>query len=324
MGAAAAVLTFRFDASFHLGDFVVRWQTVGIAAAVFAGIAWWALIAGRTPAFEAAVGEPASEADPDAPEGAAGSGDIGHMRRDDLLFIILGALPGAVILGRLGYGLLHADWYARDWRQLLDPAGGSLELTGAVVGGTLTGIYVAALLDASVGRWLHVAIRPLLLALAVGKAAEVLGGGGQGALVLDGSGLATVYAGTGPWGSPGAEMPAMPAQLLEAAMAAVVLVMIALLGWRSGLRRADGRLFAVGLAAWALGRAVVAFTWRDAAVLGPLNAEQLICLTVAAVAAGSALVATLVIRRRRVRGDRARASQPDGGAVPERGPVPPG
>jgi prolipoprotein diacylglyceryltransferase len=119
-------------------------------------------------------------------------------------------------------------------------------------------------------------------------------------------------------------MPAMPAQLLEAAMAAVVLVMIALLGWRSGLRRADGRLFAVGLAAWALGRAVVAFTWRDAAVLGPSNAEQLICLTVAAVAAGSALVATLVIRRRRVRGDRGRASQPDGGAVPERGPVPPG
>ncbi len=324
MGAAAAVLTFGFDAAFHLGDVVLRWQTVGLAVAVFAGIAWCALIAGRTPAVEAAVGEPQG----DASSGEPDVGPAGHMRRDDLLFIILGALPGAVILGRVGYGLLHADWYARDWRQLLDPAGGSMELTGAVVGGTLTGIYVAALLDASVGRWLHVAIRPLLLALAVGKAVEVLGGGGQGALVLDGSGLATAYAGPGPWGSPGAQLPAVPAQLLEAAMAACVLALVALLGWRSGLRRADGRLFAVGLAAWALGRALVATTWRDATVLGPLKAEQLICLVVAAVAGGAALAATLVIRRRRARGDRGRDNQPDGEAVPEPvpelEPVPPG
>ena len=311
MGAATAVLAFGFDASVHVGDLVVRWQTVGLALAALAGLAWSALIAGRTPAFETLIGKPrdhaaaaeqqdaADQQDAGKRQDAAGPGDTWHMRRDDLLFIVLGALPGAVILGRLGYGLLHADWYARDWRQLLDPAGGSLELTGAVVGGTLTGIYVAALLDAPVGRWLHVAIRPLLLVLAVGKAAEVLGGGGQGALVLDGGPFATAYAGAGPWGSPGAELPAVPAQLLEAGMAAGVLVLVTVLGWWSGLRRADGRLFAVGIAAWALGRALVATTWRDAPVLGPLNVEQLICLVVAAVAAGTALTATLVIRRRR-------------------------
>lgn len=289
-GSTWTVLVFGFDASLHVGDLVVRWQTLGIALAVLVGLGWCALIAGRTPAFETWIGERV----------VGGDGSAGWaMRRDDLLFIVLGVLPGAVILGRLGYGLLHADWYARDWRQLLDPAGGSLELTGAVVGGTLTGIYVAALLDAPVGRWLHVAIRPLLLVLAVGKAAEVLGGGGQGALVLDGSAFATAYAGPGPWGSPGAELPAIPAQLLEAAMATGVLVLIGVLGWRTPLRRADGRLFAVGLAAWALGRTLVAATWRDAAVLGQLKAEQLICLAVAFVAGVAALAATLVIRRRR-------------------------
>ena len=62
MGAAAAVLAFGFDASFQFGDFVVRWQTIGLAVAVFAGIAWSALIAGRTPVFEAAVQEPQGEA----------------------------------------------------------------------------------------------------------------------------------------------------------------------------------------------------------------------------------------------------------------------
>jgi hypothetical protein len=81
-------------------------------------------------------------------------------------------------------------------------------------------------------------------------------------------------------------------------MDVAVLGLVALLGRRTGLRRADGRLFAVGLATWALGRALVATTWRDEAVLGPLKAGQLICLVVAAVAVGAALAATLVIRRR--------------------------
>jgi len=290
-GAGSAVLVFTFDASVRVGDLAVRWGTLGIAVAVLAGLAWCALIAGRTAAFETWIG--------DRPVEANGSGGAWHLRRDDLLFIVLGVLPGAVVFGRLGYGFLHADWYARDWRQLLDPGGGSLELTSAVVGGTLTGIYVAALLDAPVGRWLHVAIRPLLLVLALGKAAEVLGGGGQGMLVLDGGGFATAYAGSGPWGSPGAELPAIPAQMLEAAMATGVLALVGLLGWRSGLRRADERLFAVGLAAWAMGRAVVASTWRDGAVLGPLNAGQLICLAVAALASALAGVAWLAQRRAR-------------------------
>ncbi len=300
MTVAAAVLVFGFDPSFQFGDIAVRWQTLGIAVAVLAGLAWCALIAGRTPAFDTWIGMRV--------DGSEGAGGTWHLRRDDLLFIVIGAIPGAVVLGRVGYGLLHADWYSRDWHQLLDPGSGSLELTGAVVGGALTAIYVAALLDAPVGRWLHVAIRPLLLVLALGKAAEVLGGAGQGSIGPDGGGLATAFAGAGPWGSPGAGLPAIPAQLLEAAMAVGVLLLVTLLGWRSGLRRADGRLFAVGLAAWALGRALVAATWRDDAVLGPLKAEQLICLGVAAIAGGAATAATLVIRRRRSAGLRAARS----------------
>jgi prolipoprotein diacylglyceryltransferase len=281
-----AAIVLDFDPYLRLGDRAVRWETLAIAAAVLVGIVATALIAGRTPGD---VPLDQEEQPPgEQPEGPR------HLRRDDLLFILLGAAPGAVVLGRFGYGLLHLDYYGAQWRALLDPGQGSMELTLTVVGGTLTAVYVAALLDAPVGRWLHVAIAPLLLVLGLGKAAQVLGGSGQGEAAA--GAWATAYAPPGPWGSPGAAIPAHPAQLYEAAMTAAVLLLVVVLARLTPLRRADGRLYAVGLGLWVFGRGFVASTWRDADVLGPLNAEQLICLVLMAIL--GAAVAAMIARRR--------------------------
>ena len=284
-----AAIVFDFDPYLRLGDRAVRWETLAIAAAVLVGILAAAVIAGRTPTRGVLIGE--DELPEEEREGPW------HLRRDDLMFIILGAVPGAVVLGRLGYGLLHLDYYGTQWRALLDPGQGSMELTLAVVGGTLTAVYVAALLDVPVGRWLHVTIVPLLLVLGLGKAAQALGGSGQGEATAAAWG--TAYAAPGPWGSPGAEIPAHPAQLYEAALTAAILLLVIALARLTPLRRADGRLYAVAIGLWALGRSVVASTWRDADVLGSLNAEQLICLVVAAAALGMAVATTIARRRAR-------------------------
>ncbi|HYN48378.1 MAG TPA: hypothetical protein VER83_05885, partial [Candidatus Nanopelagicales bacterium] len=130
-----AAIVLDFDPYLRLGDRAVRWETLAIAAAVLVGMVAMALVAGRTPTGGLLIGE--EELPEEEREGPW------HLRRDDLMFIILGAVPGAVILGRLGYGLLQVDYYAGDWRALLDPGQGSLELTLAVVGGTLTAVYVA-------------------------------------------------------------------------------------------------------------------------------------------------------------------------------------
>jgi phosphatidylglycerol:prolipoprotein diacylglycerol transferase len=282
-----AVVVLSFDPYLRLGDHAVRWETLGIAAAVLVGMVCAAFLAGRTPGTGALIGE--EELPEEESEGPW------HLRRDDLLFIVLGAVPGAVILGRFGYGLLHAGYYSGQWRLLLDPAQGSLQLTLAVVGGTLTAIYVAALLDAPVGRWLHVAIVPLLLVLGLGKAALALGGTGQGtAAVLA---WATSYLPPGPWGSAGAAIPAHPAQLYEAAMTGVVIVAVVVVARLTPLRRADGRLYALGVGLWAFGRGLVASTWRDPAVVGPLSAEQVIDLLVAAVLLAIVVAATVSRRR---------------------------
>jgi phosphatidylglycerol:prolipoprotein diacylglycerol transferase len=261
-----AVLAFDFDPLVHLGDNAVRWETVAIAAAVFAAIVLAGVSARRR-----------------------------GLRIDDLLFVVLGVVPGAVVGGRIGYVLLHPSFFQAVPARVLDPGFGSLELTFAVVLGSLTGVLVALLLDGRPGAWLQLSALPMLLVLGLGKLATVLGGTGQGLPTTNDP--ATAYLGPGPWGSLGPAIPSIPAGAIEGVATIAVLLVVAGLSVLPVLRRPDGRLFLAALALWAVVRAVVASTWRDPVVLGPFRTEQAIALVVAV---GSiALAATLVITNRR-------------------------
>ena len=266
-----AVISLSFDPYIRLSGLAVRWDVLGLAAAVFAALLVGGLAIGRLAPL---------------PGGGRPSG------RDDLLFIVLGIVPGAVVGGRLTYALLHLDYYQANPGLILDPSSGSLALTGAVVLGTLTGIYVAGLLDAPIGRWLDVAAVSLILALGLGKLSEVLGGSGQG--VLSNAAWATAYVGPGPWGVLGPDLPAHPAQVYEAIGDGLLLIILLGLGRLERFRAGGGRRFALALAGWAVVRLVVATWWRDAPVAGPLKAEQLLDLALLL----AAVLALVAIRRR--------------------------
>ena len=262
-----AVIAFDFDPLLRVGDGAVRWETIGVAASIFAAL----VLAG----LEIRSLE---------------------LRFDDLLFVVLGIVPGAVVGGRIGYVLLHPAWFLGDPGRIVDPGVGSLELTLAVVGGALTGAAVAVLLDGQPGRWLHAATLPTLVALAGGKLATVLGGRGQG-MPWDGD-LATAYAGPGPWGSLGPALPSHPSQVYEALLTLAVLILVMGLLTIPALRRPDGRAFLIAIGVWALDRAIVASTWRDPVVAGPFRLEQVLAVVVAAGAV--VLLILLVVRQRRL------------------------
>ena len=105
----------------------------------------------------------------------------GGLRADDVAFIAVGIVPGAVIGGRLGYLIVHSSYYGATPAQLLDPSIGGLELGLAVVGGFVTG----ALRGQPARRRRSVAgctspRCPLLFALGAGKLTMVLTGHGAG------------------------------------------------------------------------------------------------------------------------------------------------
>ncbi|MEO8572294.1 MAG: prolipoprotein diacylglyceryl transferase family protein [Chloroflexota bacterium] len=264
-----AVVTFQFDPFAHLfGDVGIRWATIALA---LVGVAVLAL-----------AGVLARAAD---------------LRAEDVAFVAVGVVPGAVVGARLGYLLLHEGYYGWTPSLLLDPSVGGLELGLAVVGGFLTGTYVASLLGASVGRWLHVAAGPVLLGLGAGKLTMLLNGAGQGR-PSDAS-WATTYLGPGPWGSLVPGLPSQPAQVYEGVATLAILAILTLALLLGAFRQRDGRLFFVAVALWSVARALVSTTWRDPVVAAGLNAGGLIALGIALGCALVLLVMTVRARRRR-------------------------
>ena len=235
--------------------------------------------------------------------------DAPALRRDDLLFIAVAVVPGAVIGGRLVYGLDYASVFASEPIALLDPARGSLSLLGAVIGGTLSAAYIARILEGGRRdwrRWLEIGA-PILLFLVVGaKFSQFLGGGGQG-LPWAGE-QAVAFLGPGPWQSVAPALPSIPAQLLEGAWAAVGVLVLAIVAGR--LR--PGTVYLWALVWWLVGRVAIAFTWRDDALVGPLGMEQLLAIVTLLV------VAVLLASGRMRAGAAAESAPPDGLVWPER------
>lgn len=259
-----AAVTFQFDPYAHLlGDLVVRWGTLALAVVIAMAL----VLAGLR-----------ARAD--------------GLRADDVAFVAVGIVPGAVVGGRLGYAILHASYFGSTPDRLFDPSLGGMELGLAVVGGFLTGSYVASLLGTSVGSWLHVAAVPVLFALGAGKLTMVLTGAGQG---LPSAGWATAYLGPGPWGSLLPALPSIPSQAFEGIATLAILAVLTMVLLLGAFGRRDGRLFFVAIGSWALARALVSTTWRDPVVAGGLSAGGLIAV---GIAAGCALALVLLTVRR--------------------------
>jgi prolipoprotein diacylglyceryltransferase len=246
-----AVVFFQFDPFAHLpGDLTVRWAVIALVAVIIASLVLAGILA-----------------------------RAGGVRPDDVAFVAVGIVPGAVIGGRLGYFLIHNAYYGSAPGRLLDPSIGGMDLGLAVVGGFLTGCYVASLLGAPLGRWLHLAAAPVLFALGAGKLTMVLAGSGQGVPTV--TDPATAYLGPGPWGSLLPALPSVPSQALEGAATLAILAVLTVILIVGAFRSRDGRLFYFAIGLWAVARALVSTTWRDAVVTDGLNGAGLISVGIA-------------------------------------------
>jgi len=277
-----AVIAFDFDPLVHIGSsLTVRWQTLALALVVFVCLSTMGTLARRA-----------------------------RLRADDLVYIAIGAAPGTIVAGRVGYALLVPEAFAVGPTSLIDPAVGGLELGLGVVGGIASAAVVATLLGSSVGRWAHITTIPLLVAIAGGKLSMVLGGSGQGSF-FDGA-WATAFLGPGPWISLAPAVPSHPAQVYEAIGAALAALVVLVAGSLGAFSAKDGTRLLVGVAAWCVTRAAVTTVWRDPAVAGPLPVGGVLALAIAVGAiVGALLIGVWLPRRRGAHDESAAPAWPD-------------
>jgi len=122
-----AAIRLDFDPSTTVFGLSIRLETLALAGVILLALIVAALASGRVRVAAA----PADGVDvPDEPK----------LRRDDLILIAFGAVPGAVLGGRLGYALVHFDYYAANPKAVTDPGQGGFDLTLAVAVGTLTAL----------------------------------------------------------------------------------------------------------------------------------------------------------------------------------------
>lgn len=266
-----AIITFGFDPILHLGsELAIRWQTFGLAMVVAAVLVWSGIVARRV-----------------------------DLRADDLLSIAIGAVPGAVVVGRLAWIALHPGDLTPNVWVWMDPSVGGFDLAAGVLGGIGSAAAVASLLGAPVGRWAQVLTVPLLVALGGAKLAMLLGGSGQG-LPADVA-WATAFTGDGPWGSPAAFVPSHPSQAYEGIGALGLALIVAVVQGMGTAGRPDGRMLLLGVGAWTAIRALVSITWRDPVVVGPLGADGSLAVAVALASVAAAAAIVVVGRRPRAR-----------------------
>lgn len=259
-----AVIVLSFDPVIRLSETIsIRVETLAVAVVIFFALLLAMRIGSVTPAIGPYVPAPG-------------------LRPDELVFMAVAAVPGALVGGRLGYVLDHFEYYRAHPEAIADPAQGAFTLTLAVPLGLLSGGLIGRLIGAPVGRWLHAVSLPLLFLLGAGKLVGVLGATGQG--LLSDLPWATAYEGPGPWGALAPELPAHPAQVYEAVGVGGAMLLLALASRLEPLARRDGAALFAALALWAIVRVGVGFVWRDPVVLGPLRMEQLLALGVLAIA----------------------------------------
>lgn len=260
------MITLSFDPVVVLSDTAsVRLETIALALVLFAGLVAAVWIGHR-------------------------SGGV-PLRIDDLIFMLVGSVPGAIVGGRLGYVLDHLSYYQANPAAITDPTQGGFTLSLALPLGLLSGAVIGRLLGAPIGRWMQALALPLLFVLAGGKLADVLGGTGQGQ--PSDLSWATSYAGPGPWGSLAADVPSHPSQVYEAIAIALAVVALWLVSHLLLLRRGDGSAMWAALGLWGIARFAVGFSWRDPATVGVLRMEQVLALGVALLAS-----VILVVRAR--------------------------
>ncbi len=91
------------------------------------------------------------------------------LNTDDVLDVVLTALPCAIIGARLYYVAFEWDYYAFDFYKIINIRAGGLAIHGGLIGGILGGYFMCKKKNIKIGQMIDLAAPSLILGQAIGR-----------------------------------------------------------------------------------------------------------------------------------------------------------
>jgi len=265
------MIEIPFDPNLHLGPLAISWHGLFTAVGIFFGVAFPVRL------VRAKVSE------------------------DDAYAIATWGVVGGIIGARLLHVLDRLDFYLREPLQIFAIWTGGIAVWGAVIGGALSGYYIALRRRVPIGNTADAAVSGLGLGLAIGRIGDIINGEHHATDCL--TGICVGYTHPDTLGQPGPVHLAIGYEMVYVLATVGLALWLYLLRERtpsgSGLRRALplGSIFWLWTFLYGLGRFVISFLRiaDPTSILG-LRQDQLVGLATMLVAI--VLLGYLYTRRR--------------------------
>ena len=189
---------------------------------------------------------------------------------DDLLDIVIFAVPLGIIGARLYYVLFRWDWYAGDIHRILDIRAGGLAIHGGLILGFLTAYLVCRHKKISFLNGIDAVIPGVALAQAIGRWGNFFNGEAHGgptdlpwAVMIDGTGYHPTFLYESIW----------------------CLILFFVLWLVDNNRKFEGQVFCLYGILYSIERFLVEALRTDSLMIGPFKQAQVLSLTVIVVCA---------------------------------------
>jgi len=190
-------------------------------------------------------------------------------KEDDIIDLILVALPSGIIGARLYYVIFSWDYYAGDIMKIINLRGGGLAIHGAVIGGLIGGYIFCKRRQLNFYELADFAAPALILAQSIGRWGNFTNGEAHGgvtdlpwAILVDGQYV-------------------HPTFLYESMWNFLIFLFLVFVGRR--LKRKHGDLFLMYMGLYSIGRFFIEGLRTDSLMLGPLRVAQVISLVLIAI-----------------------------------------
>jgi len=190
-------------------------------------------------------------------------------KEDDIIDLILVALPSGIIGARIYYVIFSWDYYAGDFLQMLNLRGGGLAIHGGVIGGLIGGYIFCKRRRLNFFELADFVAPGLVLAQSIGRWGNYANGEAHGgvtdlpwAILVDGQYV-------------------HPTFLYESIWNFLIFIFLIFIGKK--LKKKHGDLFLMYMGLYSIGRFFIEGMRTDSLMLGPLRVAQVISLVLVAI-----------------------------------------